>query len=335
MKVGIVGTGAVGSACALALIGRGCAREIVLLDKVRERARAVATDVRYGLPLLPETEIRDGEYEDLAGAVLVMVAAGINEKAGGVIDRADPAGRLKLLDANARIYGSIVPKIAAAAPEAVILVVTDPPDPLADLARHLAGHDRVVSTGTFLDSLRFRVHLAQRPGVSPASIEAQVVGEHGTSEVFLWSAARVAGIPVLEAFAARGHPAEASRQAVEHDVRYANITIIEGNDASQFGIGMVSARLAEMVLRDERAVIPIGSYNAKYGVTLSLPSVLGRRGVVEVLDPPMSDAEAQALQRSAETLWAAVQRMRARRLWMRRPARKAGFVLHRRTAAAA
>ncbi len=202
----------------------------------------------------------------------------------------------------------MVPKVAAAAPGAVLLVVTDPPDPLADLARRLAGHDRVLSTGTLLDSLRFRVHLAARLGVDPASVEAQVVGEHGTSEVLLWSSARVAGAPVAEALPA-GNSMDDLRKAVERDVRYANIAIIEGNEASQFGIGIVAARIAEAVLCDERAVLPIGAYHAGYGVTLSLPSVVGREGVSRILEPAMSEEERRSLGKSAEILRQAVQRV--------------------------
>lgn len=309
MKVGIVGAGAVGSACAMALILRGCVREVVLLDKLQERAKAVATDMRYGVPLSPAVDVRDGGYHDLVGAALVMITAGVNEKAGGATDRSDPAGRLKLLQSNAHIYHDIVPQVVQAAPQAVLLIVTDPPEPLADLARRLAGHDGVFSTGTFLDSLRFRVHLAHSLTVSPAFVDAQVLGEHGTSQVFVWSAARVAGTSVSALLAQRGLSAEELRQRVEHDVRYANITIIEGNDASQFGIGMVSARLAEMVLRDERAVIPVGCYSAKHGVTLSLPSVIGRGGVVEMLEPDLSKEEQVALQRSAERMRKAVQQI--------------------------
>jgi L-lactate dehydrogenase len=130
------------------------------------------------------TEIRDGDYADLAGAALVMITAGVNEKTGGATDRNDPAGRLKLLQANAQIYKDIVPRAVRAAPEAVLLIVTDPPDPLAGLTRSVAGHDRGLSTGTFLDSLRFRVHLARHLEVSPACVEAQILGEHGTSQVF-------------------------------------------------------------------------------------------------------------------------------------------------------
>jgi L-lactate dehydrogenase len=272
------------------------------VDRTRKRAKAVAEDLRYGSPLCPKTTVVDGDYDDLADAALVMITAGINEKAGGATDRSDPQGRLRLLDKNAEIYREIVPHVVRAAPRAVILVITDPPDPLADIARTSAGHDRVLSTGTFLDSLRFRVHLAEHFDVDANQVEAQVIGEHGTSQVFLWSTARIAGIPIRTLIAERGETLDSVRKEIEKNVRYANITIIEGNDASQFGIGIVAARIAEMVLRDERAVIPIGSYNDRFGVTLSLPSIVGRGGVVRTLEPEMSPEEQQALAFGAASL---------------------------------
>src|SRR3954451_14798172 len=152
MKVGIVGVGRVGAACALSLVVRGPAREVVLVDRSRARAKAVVADLRYGAPLCPEVTLRDGDYAELAGAGVVIIAAGINEKSGGATDRNDPSGRLKLLDRNVAVYEELVPKIVKAAPGAVLLVATDPPDPLADMTRRLAGHDRVLSTGTIIDS---------------------------------------------------------------------------------------------------------------------------------------------------------------------------------------
>jgi len=302
MKVGIIGAGRVGCACALAAVVRGTAREIVLVDRTRKRAKAVATDLRYGSPLCPKTTIVDGDYDDLADASLVMITAGINEKTGGATDRNDPKGRLRLLDKNAEIYREIVPQLVRAAPDAVILVVTDPPDPLADIARSCAGHDRVLSSGTLLDSLRFRFHLAEHFDVDANQVEAQVIGEHGTSQVFLWSSARIAGVPIAKLIEQRGETLDTVRKQIESDVRYANIAIIEGNEASQFGIGIVSARIAEMVVRDERAVIPIGSYNARFGVTLSLPSIVGRNGVIRSFEPDMSAEERQALEAGAALL---------------------------------
>ena len=291
MKIGVIGAGAVGGACLLATLMRGCAREIVVVNRDRKRAKGVVTDLRYGAALSPVVDINDGDYADLSGAALVMITAGVNEKGGGATDRADPAGRLRLLEKNVEVYRDILPHVFGVVPDAVVLVVTDPPDPLADLVRTF-GFKHVMSTGTFLDSLRFRYHLARHFNVDPHAVEALVVGEHGTSQVLLWSSARVGGTPV----------AEVPRQSIEQEVRFANIAIIEGTGASQYGIGMVCARVAEIVLRDERAVIPVGSFNPAYGVTLSLPSIVGRAGVERILEPSMSEEEQEGLQRSAETL---------------------------------
>jgi L-lactate dehydrogenase len=285
---------------------RGSAREIVLINRTRKTAEAVATDIRYGTPLGRKVDIVDGDYDALSGAGIVMLTAGVNEKAGGATDRNDPQGRLKLLAQNASIYRDIVPKVVAAAPNAVLLVVTDPPDPLADVAREVCPHATVLSAGTFLDSQRFRVHLGKYFGVDPAHVEAQVIGDHGTSQVFLWSSARVGGVSLPTLLKRRKATIEALRHQVEKDVRYANITIIEGHDASQYGIGIVSARIAEIVLNDEHAVVPIGSLQKRFGVTLSLTSVVGRSGVVEILEPDMSDEERHGLEKSAETLKAAL-----------------------------
>jgi L-lactate dehydrogenase len=305
LKVGVIGAGAVGSSSLLSMVLRGDAREIVVVNRDRKRARAVVTDLQYGAALSPGVDIRDGDYRDLSGAALVMITAGANEKAGGATDRSDPAGRLRLLETNAAVYRQILPELAMAAPDAVVLVLTDPPDPLADLVRTF-GFEHVLSSGTFLDSLRFRFHLARYLKVDPASVDANVLGEHGTSQTFVWSSAAMSGVPVFDALALADHSREALRQQIEHDVRFANIAIIEGNQASQFGIGIVSARIAQAVLRDEKLVVPIGSYNDKYGVTLSMPSVLGRSGVAQILEPSLSDDERRALSLSAETLRKAV-----------------------------
>ncbi len=160
MKIGIIGAGAVGAACAMATIMRGCASELVLVNRGRDRAKGMATDMGYGAPLSSTTKVTDGDYSDLAGARLVMVTLGVNEKSGGATDRNDPLGRLRLLDKNAEIYRQVIPLINEAAQDAVLLVVTDPPDPLAYLTRELAGHDRVLSTGT---------HIARQSALSGAS----------------------------------------------------------------------------------------------------------------------------------------------------------------------
>jgi L-lactate dehydrogenase len=303
MKVGVVGVGAVGSATVLSLVERGgMCREIVVIDRNTARADGVAADMRYAAPLSPTVDVRSGDYPDLADAAVVVITAGVNEKAGGATDRSDPEGRLRLLQTNAKVYADIVPQLVAAAPQAVLMVVTDPPDPLADLTRHIAGHDRVFSTGTLIDSLRFRVQVADRLRVRPRDVQALVVGEHGTSEVLLWSSATVGGLPVTDLLQHDGQSFDDVRTEVENDIRFANITIIEGTGASQYGIGAVSARLVEAVLRNERAVLPVAAYSPQYKTTLSLSSVLGAGGVQQMHQPSMTDEEQQALEHSATVL---------------------------------
>src|SRR5712675_1900972 len=183
-KIGIVGVGAVGCACAMAAVNRGSAREIVLVDRTRKPAEAVATDMRYGTPLGSKVTIADGDYGDLAGAALVMITAGINEKAGGATDRSDPQGRLRLLDKNAEIFREIVPKIARAAPGAVILVITDPPDPLADVARASAGHGSLAEHRHLPRQLAF-------PGSSGGAFRRRCQSSRGSGDRRTWSFAGI------------------------------------------------------------------------------------------------------------------------------------------------
>ncbi|KTD65976.1 lactate/malate family dehydrogenase [Legionella shakespearei] len=299
MKIAIIGSGSVGKACAMATVMRGCTREIVLIDRTQPLAKAVATDMQYGAQLSPPVSIYAGDYSDLHGASVIMVTVGVNEKTGGATDRNDPAGRLKLLGTNAAIFREIIPKIVKEAPLASILIVSDPPDPLADVARMVAGHDKVISAGTYLDSLRFRFHIAQHFKVNPADVNALVIGEHGTSSVFLWSGVTIGGRPLAEML-----PGDKTsfQKKIEQEVKFANITIIEGNNASQYGIGMVCARIAEIIGRDEQSIIPVGSYHAEYGVTFSLPSVVGSDGINQILQPDMSADEKEALERCAAVL---------------------------------
>src|ERR1700759_2187904 len=223
MRIGIIGAGAVCAACAMATVMRGGASELVLVNRGRERAKGMATDMGYGAPLSSTTRVTDGDYSDLADAALVMVTVGVNEKTGGATDRNDPAGRLRLLDKNAGIYREVIPQINAAAPDAVLLVVTDPPDPLAWLTRELARHDRVLSSGTLLDTLRFRVHLGRKLKVAPTAIEAQVLGERGTSQIFHWSGARVGSVGIAGALEQWGVEQDDDfRAGIEKEVRYAN-----------------------------------------------------------------------------------------------------------------
>jgi len=246
--------------------------------------------------------IRPGGYEDLADASIVVITAGINEQAGKAIDREDNLGRLRLLPHNASVYKDIIPCLARVAPHATILFVTDPPDPLADIARQLTTTNPVLSSGTFLDTLRFRLQLARRLECHPASVDALVVGEHGTSQVYVWSTAQIGGESVLAHAVRNGWDVDRFRSEVESAVKYAHIDIIEGTGASQHGIGIVTARLVEAMLRNEGLVAPIGAFQPQFFVTLSLPAVIGHGGVSKVLMPALSPEESDVLVMSAEVI---------------------------------
>lgn len=302
MKAGIVGLGAVGRAAAFAVTQRRSANELILVNRHVAVSRAVALDLGYGMTVGAPCRVTAGAYADLAGADVVVIAAGVNEKGGGATNRNDPEGRLKLLRQNAAIVRDIVPALIDAAPDAVILMATDPPDALAEVARLAARQAKTLSTGTLLDSLRFRTHLAEAFGINPHSVHADVLGEHGTSEVLHWSGATVAGAPWAHVAASRGFDERQLKSKVEDKVRFANINIIEGIGASQYGIGIVIARIIEAVLNDEKIAVPIGSYQLKHGVTYSLPGILGAGGIDRVIEPMLEPEEQAALDRSIATL---------------------------------
>lgn len=311
-KVGIVGIGFVGTACAKAMLLRGSCSKMVLIDlpKRARHTRGVANDLSHGAVLCPRTEIQVGDYQDLRKADVVVLTAGINEELGGATDPKDPWGRLRLLPENTRIYKNIIPRIVRAGCCAPIVVVTDPPDPLADVAinvvRRMKGRNPVISSGTFLDSVRFRWQLGKRLRCDPRSVDAMVIGEHGKSQVYVWSLARIGGCPVASMVAKRGFKFERFKREVQRAVRFANIDIIKGTGASQHGIGIVTARIVEAIVRDEQLVEPIGFYQDDFKLTMSLPARIGARGVTPNPRPILNEEEERGLQASAALIARAV-----------------------------
>ena len=301
MKVGIVGSGFVGSATAYALALQGVAREVVLVDLDRKLAQAHAEDILHATPFAHPVWVRSGWYEDLEGARVVIVAAGVAQRPGET--------RLQLLDRNAQVFADVVPKILKAAPEAVLLIATNPVDVMTQVAYRLSGlpPERVVGSGTILDTARFRALLAQHLLVAPQSVHAFVVGEHGDSEVLVWSSAQVGGVD-LEAFAqARGRALTPDdRLRIDEGVRRAAYRIIEGKGATYYGIGAGLARLTRAILTDEKGVFTVSLFTPEVEgveeVALSLPRILGARGVEATLYPRLNEEERQALRRSAEIL---------------------------------
>jgi len=305
MKIGFVGCGQVGSASANACALRGVGSELVLVDYNGALARAQAEDILHATPFARPVTVRAGDYADLENAGIVMIAAGVNQKPG--------ESRLDLLRRNADIFNQIVPSILAAAPDAILLVATNPVDIIthmtASIAASHAGHDprRVIGSGTILDTARFRALLAAHMGVSSHSVHAHVLGEHGDSEVLHWSGARVSTMDLSTCAAQRQAPVTDSvRATIDEGVRRAAYRIIQGKGATWYGIGAGMARIAQAIVNDERAVLTCAAREAMVegvaDVTLSLPRVIGAPGVVQTLWPSLTPDEASALQRSSTIL---------------------------------
>ncbi|MGQ9371846.1 L-lactate dehydrogenase [Azospirillum sp. A39] len=301
MKVGIIGGGFVGSTAAFAMVMAGSASEIVLVDANEKLAMAQAHDIAHAIPFAHPVVVRHGGYGELDGAGVVVLSAGVAQRPGET--------RLQLLERNARVFADIIPKALAAAPDAVLLVASNPVDVMTQVATRISGlpRCRVVGSGTVLDTARFRALIGQRLNVTPKSVHAQVVGEHGDSEVLLWSGARAAGM-AIDAFAAHtGRPlTDEDRAAIDRGVRRAAYTIIEGKGHTAFGIAGGLARMVSAIAADERAVLTCSILNDDVlgvpEVALSLPRVVGAGGVLETVLPDLADAEAAALRRSAEIL---------------------------------
>lgn len=302
MKVGVVGAGLVGATAAYALTLRGSCSDLVLVDKDEGRAQAEAQDIAHAAPVSHGTRVGSGDYGALEGCRVVVVAAGANQKPG--------ESRLDLLDRNAAIFREVIPGVAEHAPDAVLLVATNPVDGLTDLATRLAPGQPVLGSGTVLDSARFRHLIAERAGVDATHVHGYVLGEHGDSEVLAWSTATVAGLPVADFMAARGLEWSAGLQAeIASGTRGAAAAIIAGKRATYYGIGAALARITEAILGDRRSVLTVSAPTPEYGVSLSLPRIVGARGVEATLTPTLTGEEQAALEASAGVLREAGRRL--------------------------
>jgi L-lactate dehydrogenase len=302
-RIGIIGAGAVTAATIASLIApTGLDPEIIVVNRTHARAVGLAEDFTYAAAATSRARVRAGHYEDLAGADLVIITAGVNEKDGGATDRSDDQGRRRLIPANARAYADMIGELREVDPTATVLVVTDPPDPLAALARRLAPGMTILSSGTTIDSLRFRYRIGQELGVPASAVDAVVLGEHGTSAVYAWSTARVGGRRVLDLIEESGEDVETVQSRIREAVTYSNISIIEGIGASQHGIGAVVGQITEAIADDSHAIMPVASYREEYGTFVGLPTVLGRGGAVRVLVPELTPQEQEQLDASAAIL---------------------------------
>ncbi len=297
-KVAVVGAGGVGATLAYACLIRGVAHDVVLYDTNAEKIEAEVLDLRHGLQFVPTAEV-DGS-DDVAiceGADVIAVTAGAKQKPGQT--------RLELAGVNVRICRTLIPQLLDVAPNAVILMVSNPVDVLTLAAQKFSGlpTHRVLGSGTVLDSSRLRDLVARFLGVAPQSVHAFIAGEHGDSEFPLWSTANVGSVP-LDKFSLPGgrRLTDEAKDRIAHQVVTAAERIIRGKGATNYAVGLAATRIIEAIVRDENSVLPVSSLiSDRYGlsdVCLSLPSIVNRSGLAEMLDVPMSDRELEQLRAS-------------------------------------
>ncbi len=304
MKIGIVGCGEVGSACAYACVLRGVGTELVLVDKNELLATAQAEDISHATPFAKAMPVSSGPLAALQGSGIVMIAAGVGQKPGET--------RLDLLKRNADIFAEIIPKILKIAPEAILLIATNPVDIMTHMAARIAEQagqtpGRVFGSGTILDTARFRTLLAQHLKISSHSVHAHVLGEHGDSEVLNWSAARVSNVSLLDFANQSGLLLSAETKAtIDSGVRRAADRIILGKGATWYGIGAGMARIARAIAEDERSVLtccaPMAEVAGIADVTLSFPHIISAQGIIRAISPELDAQETDALQRSATVI---------------------------------
>lgn len=301
MKVGIIGAGAVGSAAAFALIMRGVARKVVLIDANQKRAQAEAMDIAHAAPFAYANKIKAGNYSDLEGAEIVIITAGANQKPGET--------RIDLLGRNVKIFESIIPEIVKAAPDTTLLITANPADIMTEVALKLSGFpkERVIGSGTVLDTSRFRTLLGYHLGVSPQSIHVNVLGEHGDSEVLVWSNGDAGTVQIEELARMEGKPLTTEVKAYIDDcVRNSAYKIIEGKGATFYGIAGALCRICQAITNNEYAILTVSTHHEDVeginNVCVSLPTVIGKRGVHSVIYPRLSESEHRDLKFSAEKI---------------------------------
>ncbi len=300
-KIAVIGVGAVGATSAYALMLSGLAAEIVLIDVNEHKAEGEAMDLAHGAPFVQPVNIRPGRYADCAGAQIVVITAGLAQKPGET--------RLDLVKKNVAIFQDMVPQIAAAAPDAVLLVVTNPVDILTYATLKVSGFPagRVVGSGTVLDTARLRTLIGQRVRVDPRSVHAHVIGEHGDSEVVVWSRATVAGMPIEEFCTQRGNTCTSEMRAdIAQQVKRAAYEIIDRKGATYYAIALAVRQIVEAILRDQDSLATVSTLmTGQLGVSdicLSLPCIVDRGGVEDIIVPQLSDDELAGFRHSAQVL---------------------------------
>ena len=304
MKVAIIGTGFVGAATGYAMVLRNSCRELVLIDSNKAKADAEASDIQHATPVSHPVLVSSGTYDDLKGAKVVIITAGVNQRPG--------ENRLDLIGRNVEVFKSIVPNITSVEPNAVILVATNPVDLLTTMTERLSGlkPGQVIGSGTTLDTARFRALVSEHVGVDAHHVHGYVVGEHGDSEVVVWSSATVAGMPISE-FCSETNViwTDEIQRTITENIRTAAYQIIKGKGATYYGIGAVLASITERIIRNQRAILTVSATIKKYNVALSLPRLVGGNGIITEIGLSMNNKERTLLQSSADILSGALSKV--------------------------
>ena len=300
-KAAVIGCGFVGSTIAYTLMQKGIFSEMVLLDANQAKAEGEAMDISHGLPFAHAMDISAGTYDDIADASVVIITAGANQKPGET--------RLDLVQKNSRIMRSIIGEIKRVKCEGILLIVSNPVDILTQVALAESGFpkERVIGSGTVLDTARLKYLISEKLNVDSRNVHAFIAGEHGDSELAVWSCANIYGIGIREFARMKGYSDfEKEMDEIYHAVRDSAYEIIERKTATYYGIGMAASRIAEAIVRDSHAVVPISvSLNGEYGLDglcLSIPTIIGNKGAEQVLEINLSDEEKEQLKKSAEEL---------------------------------
>lgn len=300
-KCAIVGCGFVGSAIAYTYAQSGLFSEMALIDINKKKAEGEALDIAQGLPFLSPMRIYSGEYSDIKDAALIVIAAGANQKIGET--------RLELLSRNVKIFDTIIEEIIKYNEEAILLVVTNPVDILTYYTLKASGFpsNRVIGSGTVLDTARLKQMIGKELLVDSRNIHAFIIGEHGDSELPVWSSANVSGIDLRDFYAICGHSYNAEDlNAMFEEVRDSAYKIIEGKGATYYAIAQAVMRITESIVRDEDSVLPVSAYlTGQYGINdvcLGVPSIVGKDGIRKILEIPLNREERKNLAESASVL---------------------------------
>jgi len=300
-KISIIGSGFVGSTTAFSLAMSGLTKEIVLIDINKDKAEGDALDIGHGIPLMAPTNIYAGDFNDVKNSDIIIITAGANQKPGET--------RLDLVKKNASIFKDMIPKLVKINQDAIYLVVTNPVDILTYVTLKISGlpKHKVIGSGTVLDSSRFRYLLSSHYGVDPRNIHGYIIGEHGDSEIATWSLTNIAGTPIDYFCKICNHPCNGKfKEQILDEVRHSAYKIINKKGATYYAVAVAVKRIVECITRDEKSILTVSSVlNGEYGVkdvALSVPTIVGNKGIEKILELPLSSSEIEKFNESAKIM---------------------------------